>query len=245
MVSDKILAAKWATRTQGLQTCIERFKNSPVMHKDVPSDCKPVLIENGVAVHLSPTKTNLKQPRFKSGYNLRLNDGVSDKAVLEEDSSFEVPGSREDSVMDIASTDASTERDCEQSDGCETCFGCDKTFSVLRRPHQCRACGCLCCAECAPRTSNGLINRLKGAEEPTYKRMCMDCAEALGLAPTNVRAELSGQPLRTKKEAAVLSSVATLPNTKLPVILKNTFISLERSPSIDRIAFKPTTSFPL
>lgn len=252
MVSDKILAAKWATRTQGQQACIERFRNSPVMHQNVPAECKPVLIENGVAFHLAPTKTNLKMPRFKSGYGLKLtaeNDAVSEQVV--EDSSFEDPGTREIGATDIANTDVTAERGGGQSVAADRawdrCFGCDEPFSLFRRRHLCRACGCLCCAECAPRTNNDRFSWQKG-EEPTYKRMCMDCAEALGLAPTNVRAELLGQPSRTKvhtKQATVLQGVEALRSTELPVMLKNTFISLERSPSIDRIVHKRTTSFPL
>ena len=39
----------WAAKTQGLKACIERYQQSPVMHKNIPDECKPVVLENGVS----------------------------------------------------------------------------------------------------------------------------------------------------------------------------------------------------
>jgi len=64
--SHKVLAPSWATQTQGLQACIEKYQKSPVMHEDVPIECKPLLIENGKAAPLAPGKHHIKAPRLKT-----------------------------------------------------------------------------------------------------------------------------------------------------------------------------------
>jgi len=70
--SDKVMAATWASTTQGKTACIERFQNSPVMHEHVPPECKPVLIENNTVVHLTPTKKFIKRPRLKHDFAYKL-----------------------------------------------------------------------------------------------------------------------------------------------------------------------------
>jgi len=55
--SNKVLRASWATKTQGLDACIHRYKDSPVLRQDVPFGCKPMRFENGQAVqfdHMQP-----------------------------------------------------------------------------------------------------------------------------------------------------------------------------------------------
>jgi len=62
--SHKVLAPVWASRTQGLQACAESYQRSPVMHQDVPIECKPLMIEHGKAHQLMAGK-GVRQPRCK------------------------------------------------------------------------------------------------------------------------------------------------------------------------------------
>lgn len=58
----KVCNARWATQ-QGLQSLVELFRNSAVMHKTVPDWAKPVIYQGGVAVSFPlPTKMP-KAPR--------------------------------------------------------------------------------------------------------------------------------------------------------------------------------------
>jgi hypothetical protein len=45
--SSKVLRASWAAKTQGLDACIHRYKNSSVLRQDMPLECKPMRFENG------------------------------------------------------------------------------------------------------------------------------------------------------------------------------------------------------
>jgi len=83
--SDKVMAGTWASTTQGKTACIERFRNSPVMHDNVPLECKPVLIENDTVVHLIPTQI-IKRPRFKNGYGYKLAPFCRDARESSQDS---------------------------------------------------------------------------------------------------------------------------------------------------------------
>lgn len=55
--SQKVCEACWGEPLQGLRAHTERFRNSPLMHKTVPDECRPICLENGVRVTFpSPTK---------------------------------------------------------------------------------------------------------------------------------------------------------------------------------------------
>jgi hypothetical protein len=55
--SGKVLQVTWSMPLQGLWANIERYRNSPVMHQDVPDQFKPLLLSNGVRVEFpAPTK---------------------------------------------------------------------------------------------------------------------------------------------------------------------------------------------
>jgi hypothetical protein len=75
--SSKTLLATWADQTQGFKACVKRYKNCPVLHKAVPIECKPMLIEDGVLVPLRSTKKNIKQPPI--GFERR--DSVTGKVI--------------------------------------------------------------------------------------------------------------------------------------------------------------------
>jgi len=59
------LEATWSDKDQGLEANIERYRNSPVMHRSMPDNVKPMLFQMGQAMTFpSPTKT-IKAPRIR------------------------------------------------------------------------------------------------------------------------------------------------------------------------------------
>jgi len=64
VASKKVCEIGWSN-LQGLQTHIDRYRNSPVMHDSVPDEFKPVLFTNGKRVPFPrPTKA-LRAPRIR------------------------------------------------------------------------------------------------------------------------------------------------------------------------------------
>jgi hypothetical protein len=79
--SQKVCEAVWSQPCQGLECHIERYRNSPVMHEDVPDDCRPMLFQDGTRVvfpmptkplrrpkmRTAPTKSGAKSPYWRQG----------------------------------------------------------------------------------------------------------------------------------------------------------------------------------
>jgi len=64
--SQKICEATWGNPLQGLEQHIERYKNSPLMHEDVPDEFKPILFdEHGNQKLFDPPTKRIRPPRFK------------------------------------------------------------------------------------------------------------------------------------------------------------------------------------
>merc|ERR1712232_82507 len=63
--SNKVLRPAWATKTQGLRACIERYQNSPVIHQDIPVECKPMCVENSKLVPLTLSATYITETPSK------------------------------------------------------------------------------------------------------------------------------------------------------------------------------------
>jgi len=63
--STKVLKATWANETQGLKACVARYRNSPVMHKTIPTECKPLIFEKGELVPLR-SRHKVREPRVKT-----------------------------------------------------------------------------------------------------------------------------------------------------------------------------------
>lgn len=62
--SQKVLQVTWSKPLQGLEANIERYRNSPVMHPEVPECFKPMLFLDGVRVDFpAPTKV-LQMPNL-------------------------------------------------------------------------------------------------------------------------------------------------------------------------------------
>jgi hypothetical protein len=57
----------WGTPLQGLAAHVDRYKNSPVMHQDVPEQCKPLVFSQGMRVQFPAPTKRIRQPRLKYG----------------------------------------------------------------------------------------------------------------------------------------------------------------------------------
>jgi len=76
--SQKVCSVNWSHPYQGLDAHIERYRNSPVMHEDVPDEYKPMVFKNGERFAFPPPTKKLKVPRMRPGH---------DKAAIEESGS--------------------------------------------------------------------------------------------------------------------------------------------------------------
>mmetsp|Transcript_8467 Transcript_8467/g.21279 ORF Transcript_8467/g.21279 Transcript_8467/m.21279 type:complete len:157 (+) Transcript_8467:2-472(+) len=63
--SNKICEAAWGTPLQGLNQHIERYRNSPLMHADVPDEFKPILLQDGERIPFPEPSRRIKPPRVK------------------------------------------------------------------------------------------------------------------------------------------------------------------------------------
>jgi len=63
--SRKICTISWGNPHQGLWPNIERYRNSPVMHEQVPDLYKPVLFMDGVRVPFPEPTKKLRSPRIR------------------------------------------------------------------------------------------------------------------------------------------------------------------------------------
>jgi len=77
--SSKKLEVAWGVPLQGLQVHIDRYRNSPVMHEDVPDKFRPLLFRNGVRIPFPPPTKKLKPPRMKAGREPGPEDDVDDE----------------------------------------------------------------------------------------------------------------------------------------------------------------------
>jgi len=63
--SPKVCKVFWSDPNQGLEEHVERYRNSPVMHENVPDDFKPRLYESGVRVAFPEPTRRIKLPRVR------------------------------------------------------------------------------------------------------------------------------------------------------------------------------------
>jgi len=64
-VSDAECGAAWSEPYQGFATYVERYRNSPVMHKSVPDEHRPVLFASGIRYPFPAPTRRLKTPRAR------------------------------------------------------------------------------------------------------------------------------------------------------------------------------------
>jgi len=64
--SRKICGMSWSGPHQGLAAHIERYRNSPVMHRTVPEEFQPVLFANGVRIPFPQPQKAPRAPRIRN-----------------------------------------------------------------------------------------------------------------------------------------------------------------------------------
>jgi len=63
--SEKVCTVTWSSPTQGLESHIDRYRNSPVMHPSLPDEWKPVLLQQGMRVAFPPPTKAIKTPKVR------------------------------------------------------------------------------------------------------------------------------------------------------------------------------------
>jgi len=63
--SDRTCSVCWSSPHQGYDDHVLRFRNSPVMHEDVPLDHKPMIFQNGGEVAFPEPTKKLRPPRLR------------------------------------------------------------------------------------------------------------------------------------------------------------------------------------
>jgi len=64
----KVCQVCWSGPHQGLQAHVERYRNSPVMHKQVPDQYKPVVFKHGVRKPFPRPTKKIRAPQMFMGY---------------------------------------------------------------------------------------------------------------------------------------------------------------------------------
>merc|ERR1712048_934487 len=76
MPSDRICQVAWSDVIQGLDAHIERYRDSPMMHKSVEDRFRPILFKNGKRINFpEPTKL-IKAPRTKKNRAVNGSTGL-------------------------------------------------------------------------------------------------------------------------------------------------------------------------
>jgi len=63
--SRKVCGVSWSGPHQGLEAHVERYRNSPVMHVEVPDNFKPVLLQDGMRINFPVPTRKLRAPRIR------------------------------------------------------------------------------------------------------------------------------------------------------------------------------------
>lgn len=82
LASQKVCEVSWGQPLQGISAHIERYRNSPVMHEDVPPEYKPILFQNGVQIDFPPPTKRIRPPRVK---RTSAKPGTAEEAIADDD----------------------------------------------------------------------------------------------------------------------------------------------------------------
>jgi len=63
--SHKVVSVCWGSPLQGLTECTDRYRNSAVMHEDVPDYFKPVVFSQGLRVDFPAPTKSIRNPRWR------------------------------------------------------------------------------------------------------------------------------------------------------------------------------------
>lgn len=61
------LDADWSMPHQGYAVHVKRYQNSPVMHRGVPEEYKPMIFANGMRQKFPEPTKKIKEPRLRRG----------------------------------------------------------------------------------------------------------------------------------------------------------------------------------
>jgi len=63
--SDKVCEVTWGEPCQGLQAHVDRYRNSPVMHKSIPEEWKPLIFKDGVRMPFPAPTKSISAPKLR------------------------------------------------------------------------------------------------------------------------------------------------------------------------------------
>jgi len=75
--TEKVCEIGWSKPLQGLKAHLDRYRNSPVMHEDVPEKYKPLYFIDGKNVPMPPSTKKLRAPRGKRNVSENCKDAES------------------------------------------------------------------------------------------------------------------------------------------------------------------------
>uniref|UniRef100_A0A7S2LV30 Mei2-like C-terminal RNA recognition motif domain-containing protein n=1 Tax=Zooxanthella nutricula TaxID=1333877 RepID=A0A7S2LV30_9DINO len=82
--TDKVCEITWSDKLQGLMQHIERYRNSPLMHPNVPDDFKPAVFQDGRRMHFPPATKALRPPRIRRNSEDEDEDEAEDEDAAED-----------------------------------------------------------------------------------------------------------------------------------------------------------------
>lgn len=93
--SPKVCRVSWSNPHQGLEKHVNRYKNSPLMHANVPDECRPILLKDGIRISFPPATKSLRAPRLRASrqrcpfWNTAGAGGADEVLIEESDSEIE------------------------------------------------------------------------------------------------------------------------------------------------------------
>jgi hypothetical protein len=60
-----VCEVSWSEALQGLDAHIDRYRNSSLMHQDVPEQFRPIILKNGTKAPFPPPSRRVRAPRSK------------------------------------------------------------------------------------------------------------------------------------------------------------------------------------
>ena len=67
--SKKLCGVSWSEPHQGLESHVERYRNSPIMHESVPDEYGPIVLQNGIRVAFPEPSKSSRPPRSRHPTN--------------------------------------------------------------------------------------------------------------------------------------------------------------------------------
>lgn len=64
--SSKVCQVSWSGPHQGQRSHVERYRNSPILHRSVPDEFKPVVLKDGVRIAFPSASRKVKAPRRRN-----------------------------------------------------------------------------------------------------------------------------------------------------------------------------------